>query len=230
MFNSKYWLRLGRQFDKDGNMKQWWNNSTITAFRTRAQCIIDQYSRYKVNELGLYMNGKLTQSENIADNGGLKQAFRVSFLDLSHQLNEFQLVIENYNLITNCIFVFFFFAGVQEMGGRSCGGWWLTGLRIKSWSVIFPELCSNLVWFNATGRCSFEASIIGSFAGRDSCAWAIIKFQRIFRCLQLPIRFTNESNTQMQRLVIPSSPDQTNNFKPSSIQRKKKTRQKICST
>lgn len=59
-------------------MKQWWNNATITAFRDRAQCIIDQYSRYKVNELGMYMNGKLTQSENIADNGGLKQAFRVT--------------------------------------------------------------------------------------------------------------------------------------------------------
>lgn len=72
-------LKLGRQFDKDGNMKQWWNNATITAFRDRAQCIIDQYSRYKVNELGMYMNGKLTQSENIADNGGLKQAFRVRF-------------------------------------------------------------------------------------------------------------------------------------------------------
>lgn len=64
-------------------MKQWWNNATITAFRDRAQCIIDQYSRYKVNELGMYMNGKLTQSENIADNGGLKQAFRVRIYLLS---------------------------------------------------------------------------------------------------------------------------------------------------
>lgn len=68
----------GRQYDKDGNLKQWWNNATIVSFRDRAQCIVDQYSRYKVNELGMYMNGKLTQSENIADNGGLKQAFRVN--------------------------------------------------------------------------------------------------------------------------------------------------------
>lgn len=66
----------GRQFDKDGNMMQWWNNATIRAFRERAQCIIDQYSRYKIDEVGMYMNGRMTQGENIADNGGLKQAFR----------------------------------------------------------------------------------------------------------------------------------------------------------
>uniref|UniRef100_A0A1A9VUG9 Endothelin-converting enzyme 1 n=1 Tax=Glossina austeni TaxID=7395 RepID=A0A1A9VUG9_GLOAU len=66
----------GRQFDKDGNMMQWWNNATIEAFRGRTQCIIDQYSKYKVDEVGQYMNGRMTQGENIADNGGLKQAFR----------------------------------------------------------------------------------------------------------------------------------------------------------
>lgn len=60
-------------------MMQWWNNATIRAFRTRAQCIIDQYSRYKIDEVGLFMNGRMTQGENIADNGGLKQAFRVIF-------------------------------------------------------------------------------------------------------------------------------------------------------
>lgn len=68
----------GRQFDKDGNMMQWWNNATIRAFRDRAQCIIDQYSRYLIDEVGLYVNGRMTQGENIADNGGLKQSFRVS--------------------------------------------------------------------------------------------------------------------------------------------------------
>ncbi|KAJ8920319.1 hypothetical protein NQ315_011981 [Exocentrus adspersus] len=66
----------GRQFDKDGNMMQWWNNATIKAFRERTQCIIDQYSRYKIDEVGLYINGRMTQGENIADNGGLKQSFR----------------------------------------------------------------------------------------------------------------------------------------------------------
>uniref|UniRef100_A0A1A9WAX6 Peptidase M13 N-terminal domain-containing protein n=1 Tax=Glossina brevipalpis TaxID=37001 RepID=A0A1A9WAX6_9MUSC len=67
---------IGRQFDKHGNMMQWWNNATIEAFRGRTQCIIDQYSKYKVDEVDQYMNGRMTQGENIADNGGLKQAFR----------------------------------------------------------------------------------------------------------------------------------------------------------
>lgn len=53
----------GRQFDKEGNMMQWWNNATIRNFRERAQCIIDQYSRYRIDEVGLYMNGRMTQGK-----------------------------------------------------------------------------------------------------------------------------------------------------------------------
>lgn len=66
----------GRQYDKEGNMKQWWKNETINAFRTRAQCIVDQYSGYKLEQIGLNIDGKMTQGENIADNGGLKQSYR----------------------------------------------------------------------------------------------------------------------------------------------------------
>ncbi|XP_033327522.2 neprilysin-1 [Megalopta genalis] len=66
----------GRQFDKDGNIMQWWNNATIGAFRRRAECIVKQYSNYKLQDIGLNINGRMTQGENIADNGGLKQSFR----------------------------------------------------------------------------------------------------------------------------------------------------------
>ena len=43
---------VGRQYDKDGNLRQWWNNETINAFRERAQCIIDQYSSYTLEPFG----------------------------------------------------------------------------------------------------------------------------------------------------------------------------------
>ena len=68
----------GRQFDKHGNLKQWWNNKTIAEFRKAAQCIVDQYSNYTLDDINLAIDGRLTQGENIADNGGLKQAYRVS--------------------------------------------------------------------------------------------------------------------------------------------------------
>ncbi|GBN89433.1 Neprilysin-1 [Araneus ventricosus] len=68
---------LGRQFDKDGNNINWWEPETDLTFRDRAQCIVDQYGNYSVGEVGLQVNGINTQGENIADNGGIKEAFRV---------------------------------------------------------------------------------------------------------------------------------------------------------
>ncbi|GIX87774.1 neprilysin-2 [Caerostris extrusa] len=66
----------GRQFDKDGNNINWWEPETDSTFKDRAQCIIDQYGNYSVGEVGLQVNGINTQGENIADNGGIKEAFR----------------------------------------------------------------------------------------------------------------------------------------------------------
>ncbi|PIO63002.1 peptidase family M13, partial [Teladorsagia circumcincta] len=65
-----------RQFDANGNLRDWWDKDVKKKFLDRAQCIIDQYGKIKVPTTGLYLNGKLTQGENIADNGGVKQAFR----------------------------------------------------------------------------------------------------------------------------------------------------------
>ena len=62
----------------------WWNNRTIAEFRGAAQCIIEQYNNYTLDPYGLQIDGRLTQGENIADNGGLKQAYRVIFIKVIH--------------------------------------------------------------------------------------------------------------------------------------------------
>ncbi|KAF7273625.1 hypothetical protein GWI33_013669 [Rhynchophorus ferrugineus] len=66
----------GRLFDEFGNLKMRWKESSIKNFYEKAQCIIDQYSQYVLPELKVPLDGYLTQGENIADNGGLKQSFR----------------------------------------------------------------------------------------------------------------------------------------------------------
>ncbi|XP_053546209.1 endothelin-converting enzyme 1 isoform X2 [Bombina bombina] len=64
----------GREYDKDGNLRPWWNNSSVEAFKKQTECITQQYENYTVN--GESLNGKHTLGENIADNGGLKAAYR----------------------------------------------------------------------------------------------------------------------------------------------------------
>ncbi|XP_053671017.1 neprilysin-4 [Anopheles nili] len=65
----------GRLFDRDGNLYRWWSDRAIDAFHERAACLVQQYSRYTIDEVGVQLDGENTQGENIADNGGIKQAF-----------------------------------------------------------------------------------------------------------------------------------------------------------
>src|SRR6266568_2636652 len=60
----------GRQFDKDGNLKEWWTKEDETKFNDRAQCMVKQYDSIEA-VAGVHLNGKLTLGENLADLGGL---------------------------------------------------------------------------------------------------------------------------------------------------------------
>ncbi|XP_058151448.1 endothelin-converting enzyme 2 isoform X2 [Dasypus novemcinctus] len=63
----------GREYDKEGNLRPWWQNESLAAFRNHTACMEEQYSQYQVN--GERLNGRQTLGENIADNGGLKAAY-----------------------------------------------------------------------------------------------------------------------------------------------------------
>ncbi|XP_037917529.1 endothelin-converting enzyme homolog isoform X2 [Hermetia illucens] len=65
----------GRMFDKMGNMHQWWSNKTIEEYVNRTSCFVKQYGGYYIPDAEDYINGELTLGENIADNGGLREAY-----------------------------------------------------------------------------------------------------------------------------------------------------------
>jgi putative endopeptidase len=64
----------GSKYDAQGNLKTWWTDADRKTFDERGACVVNQFAKYKVGG-DVFMNGKLTLGENIADLGGLTMAF-----------------------------------------------------------------------------------------------------------------------------------------------------------
>ena len=64
----------GRQFDKNGNLTDWWAEGDADRFKERAQVMVDFFNNIEVLP-GLKGNGQLTLGENLADHGGLNVAY-----------------------------------------------------------------------------------------------------------------------------------------------------------
>ncbi len=71
----------GCQFDKDGNMVNWWTEEDKAAFDARTKVMEEAFNRIEVAP-GVHANGAFTLGENIADHGGLQVSF------LAFTLNE----------------------------------------------------------------------------------------------------------------------------------------------
>lgn len=67
---------LGSRFDSNGNLNNWWNNSTKNTYIEKTKCMIQQYANYQEPTLGINLNGVSTLGENIADNGGIKISYK----------------------------------------------------------------------------------------------------------------------------------------------------------
>uniref|UniRef100_A0A8C2GBZ7 Endothelin converting enzyme-like 1 n=1 Tax=Cyprinus carpio TaxID=7962 RepID=A0A8C2GBZ7_CYPCA len=63
----------GGQYDRYGNLKQWWTEESYKKFQKKAECIVKLYENFTV--YNQRVNGRLTLGENIADLGGLKLSF-----------------------------------------------------------------------------------------------------------------------------------------------------------
>ncbi|MDE6810868.1 MAG: M13 family metallopeptidase [Muribaculaceae bacterium] len=63
----------GRQYNKDGNLEDWWTPEDAEKFTALADKLVDQFNQVEVLP-DLYANGKFTLGENIADQGGLRVA------------------------------------------------------------------------------------------------------------------------------------------------------------
>jgi len=64
----------GRQYDKDGNLKDWWTAGDATKFKDKAKKVTDLYNAFTLLD-NQHVNGELTLGENLADIGGLAIAY-----------------------------------------------------------------------------------------------------------------------------------------------------------
>lgn len=64
----------GAQYDKEGNVKDWWTKDDYTQFKSRIQQVINQYDQFTVLD-NLHINGAMTVGENTADIAGIAVAY-----------------------------------------------------------------------------------------------------------------------------------------------------------
>ncbi|SFG90889.1 M13 family metallopeptidase [Pedobacter insulae] len=77
----------GSQYDKDGNLKNWWTDEDRAKFNEKTKALGEQFSAYTVVDT-IHVLGKLTMGENIGDLGGLNAAYTAFKMTKQGQSNE----------------------------------------------------------------------------------------------------------------------------------------------
>ncbi|KAH9399044.1 Endothelin-converting enzyme 2 [Tyrophagus putrescentiae] len=93
----------GREYDKKGNLNEWWDERTIARFKEKMTCFQEQYSGYHIDKD--HVNGRQTMGENIADNGGIQTSFRAFRRWLDRQPGQLDSpLLPGLNYSTNQLF------------------------------------------------------------------------------------------------------------------------------
>ncbi|MCL1141338.1 M13 family metallopeptidase [Shewanella gaetbuli] len=72
----------GAKFDGEGNLRDWWTESDLTAFEAKGKALVAQYDGYQVFD-DLHVNGELTLGENIGDLSGVTIAYKAYKMSLN---------------------------------------------------------------------------------------------------------------------------------------------------
>ncbi len=105
----------GRNYDKDGNLNDWWNEQDAENFKRNAQVLVDAFNAVKVlDDPETYANGALTLGENIADNGGL----HISHLAMQNAIKKGQVNKEKMDGFTPEQRFFLAYAAVWASNAR----------------------------------------------------------------------------------------------------------------
>ncbi|KAL1469247.1 hypothetical protein MTO96_004957 [Rhipicephalus appendiculatus] len=75
----------GSQYNAEGRLQDWWSNATRSTFTKKADCFVKQYGNITDRRANMTLNGRNTVGENIADNGGVRMAFK-AFTDLKEDI------------------------------------------------------------------------------------------------------------------------------------------------
>ena len=78
---------MGRQYDKDGNLNDWWTEEDTKKFAEKVDVLEEQYNNFSILD-SLHVDGKLTTGENIADLGGLNIAYNALLMSFDDSTPE----------------------------------------------------------------------------------------------------------------------------------------------
>ena len=151
----------GQQYDKDGNLRQWWSQTSTDNFKERQKCFREQYSRYEV--FGYPVNGDLTLGENLADNGGIKtsyQAYRKVIGENGNQpylpdlkYTPDQLFFIGFSQVWCSIFTPEYISTLVKTNPHSPGPYRVIGALVNSQEFADAFQCSSSSYMNPQSKC-----------------------------------------------------------------------------
>ena len=181
-------LCSGRYFDGYGNRKNWWQKTSNDAFNQRAECFVDQYNQYQVNNR--YIDGLQTLDENV-NKRLLKSLLKCAWFSKLSSLDRRQW------WCANCLYSL----SPVSTTSLSLAASNSTRTKFQRWAAIFSRFCSNMVYKNDVSSCSYGNSYRCSCTSEISSHWLTIEYAWIFSSISLFVKQFDESTNAMPTLV-----------------------------